>query len=355
MVVVNKSFVLKFEIFRDMKKIIILFVLLMGLLYSCKNDEIEYGDYKYTTGYFPYQYPIRTLVLGDYIYDNSNDNNHKFLISIAIGGVYTNTKDRVFDIAVEDSLCNHALFASTSDTIRLMPKEYYTLSSNKLTVPKGKYNGNVEVQLTDAFFNDPRAINLSYVIPVRIVGSKDVDSILVGRSSKTSPDPRIAADWDVVPKNFTMFAVNFINPYSGNFLHRGISVVKDASNAVLETNVYHTTYIVDNEIWNLTTSAKNQVAVNGNLHSSIFKGSFGLLLNFASDSTCTVTAAPGSPYTITGTGKFKKNADSWGNELRNAIHLSYQLSNGTNTYNATDTLVVRDRAVKLQTFVPAIF
>ena len=49
-------------------------------LISCQNQEIDFPDFDYTTGYFPYQYPIRTIILGDYIYDNSNDNNHEFVI-----------------------------------------------------------------------------------------------------------------------------------------------------------------------------------------------------------------------------------------------------------------------------------
>ncbi|MDP4188871.1 MAG: DUF5627 domain-containing protein, partial [Bacteroidota bacterium] len=56
---------------------------------------------------------------------------------------------------------------------------------------------------------------------------------------------------------------------------------------------------------------------------------------------------------ITGTGKFSKDADEWGNEKRDAIYLNYQFSNGTNTYSATDTLVVRDRAVVMETYTPA--
>jgi hypothetical protein len=52
-----------------------------------------------------------------------------------------------------------------------------------------------------------------YVIPMRIKGSADVDTILSGKTSKTNSDPRVAGNWDIVPKNFTMEAeVKFDNP-----------------------------------------------------------------------------------------------------------------------------------------------
>jgi len=338
-----------------MKKIIVILTLFAGLV-ACHNEKTDFPDFDYTTGYFPYQYPVRTLVLGDYIYDNTNDNNHKFLISAAMGGVYTNTVDREFDIEVANSLCNKALFASNKDTIRLMPASYYTLSSStKLVIPAGKVNGSIEVQLTDAFFNDPRAITLSYVIPVRITGATNLDSVLRGKTTKANPDPRVDAQWDVVPKDFTMFAVNFINPYHGMYLHRGKSVVKNATASVLETTVYRTPYIVDNEIWSLVTTGKNQVVVQGFTHSLLLPGTLKMNLNFTNDGSCTITQAVGSTFTIAGSGKFVKGADEWGGKERDAIHINYQLTSGVNTYSATDTLVIRDRAIKMQLYKPIVY
>ncbi|MDP2338184.1 MAG: DUF5627 domain-containing protein [Bacteroidota bacterium] len=338
-----------------MKKILVILTLFTGLI-ACENQKNEFPDFDYTTGYFPYQYPVRTLVLGDYIYDNTNDNNHKFLISAAMGGVYSNTQDRVFDIEVASTLCNNVLFESTKDTIRLLPPAYYTLSSsNKLVIPAGEVNGGIEVQLKDAFFDDPLAIKLGYVIPVRIVKATNLDSVLQGRSTKVNPDPRIDTQWDVLPKDFTMFAVNFINPYHGMYLHRGTSTVKDASAAVVETNVYRTKYIVDNEIWSLITTGKNQVTVQGNLRSTLITGVLMMNLTFANDGNCTISEATGSAVTITGGGKFINGADEWGNKKRDAIYINYQLKSGANTYSATDTLVVRDRAIKMQLYKPVVF
>src|SRR5512133_2960714 len=111
-----------------MKKIFLI-ILTVFVLFACRNFDIKHPDFDYTTGYFPYQFPVRTLVLGDYIYDNANDNAHKFVVSVAMGGVYDNTKDRVFAITVDNNLCNNILFKAGGDQIKALPSNYYTLSS----------------------------------------------------------------------------------------------------------------------------------------------------------------------------------------------------------------------------------
>lgn len=338
-----------------MKRVLFIFTI-ASLALACENQEPEFPDFDYTTGYFPYQYPVRTLVLGDYIFDNSNDNNHKFLISAAMGGVYANKENRVFTIEVAPDLCEKVLFQSTKDTIRLLPPEYYTLSSpNTLTIPAGEVNGNIEVQLTDAFFDDTLAHRLAYVIPMRIVNTNSLDSVLRGKTDFENADPRIAALWDIAPKDFTMFAVNYINKYHGMYLHRGANQVKDGSNAVVESNVYRTRYIVDNSVSSLKTVAKNQVVLETNTRSTRHPGVLKLNLEFADDETCEITAAKGSAFPVTGSGRFLNDGDEWGDEKRDAIHISYQFTDGGETYTATDTLVIRDRAIKLQLFTPELY
>lgn len=338
-----------------MKKIFVILTLITGLI-ACENKEIEFPDFDYTVGYFPYQYPVRTLVLGDYIYDNTNDNNHKFLISAAFGGVYGNKFDRQFDIEIAENLSDNVLFKSTRDTIRLLPPEYYTLSSfERLVIPAGEVNGSIEVQLTDAFFEDTLAIRLGYVIPIRIVNVTNIDSVLRGKTSKVDADPRVLTDWDIQPKDFTMFAIKYINPYHGKYLRRGTSTVKDVASAVLETTIYRTKYIVDNEIWSMVTKSKNEVSVEGSMHSELMPGTLKMDLTFSDDGTCTIKEAEGSAFTITGSGKFADDADEWGNKKRDAIHINYELTSGGNTYSATDTLVIRDRDITMEVYEPVVY
>lgn len=328
-------------------------VLMMAGLYSCKNAEIDHPDFDYTTGYFPYQYPVRTLVLGDDIYDNTNDNAHKFVISVAMGGVYENTKDRSFSFRVDETLCNKAAFNAAGDAIMPLPTNYYSLSSpGTIVIPGGKVNGGVEVQLTDAFFSDPKAITLGYVVPLVLTGSNDVDSILVGNSTLDKPDRRIAGNWVAAPKDFTMFAVKYVNEYHGNYFHSGASYVTDSTGSRVDERVYKKEYVENNDVRLLTTTERRQVKLSSFLQSSVMTGPINMLLTFNGDQ-CTVASAD-TNFVISGTGQFKKDAFNWGNKKRNGITLDYTISKGNNTYHAKDELVVRDRGVVMQVYTPVI-
>lgn len=336
-----------------MKKIVIMLLMVTGLI-ACDNFDIDHPDFDHTAGFFPYQYPVRTLVLGDYIYDNENDNAHKFVISVAMGGVYENEKDRNFQIAVDNSLCDNILFDTDGDPILPMPDDYYSLSSaDNITIPAGKLNGGVEVQLTEAFFEDPMAIKLGYVVPIRLLGSADVDSVLVGSTTNSNADVRVASQWTVAPKNFTMFAVKYINEFHGTYFHYGTSKVKDAAGVEVESKTYSEKYVENNGTAKMVTTARKQVALSLNLNSEIMTGSIDMLLAFDGDN-CTVSAAEGSDYTISGTGEFKSNAYSWGNKDRNGIVLNYTVSDGENTYEASDVFVIRDRGVVMEVYSPEV-
>lgn len=330
-------------------------LLLLTALFACENFEKDHPDYEFTAGYFPYQFPVRTLVLGDYIFDNTNDNAHKFVISVAMGGVYENKKNREFTFQVDNSLCDNVKFGSAGDVIQAMPTSYYTLSSpNKIVIPKGKLNGGVDVQLADAFFNDPKAITLGYVVPLRLTGSSDVDTILVGSSTNPHADPRIASDWNIAPKNITMFAVKYINEYHGNYFHYGSCQVKDGTGALKETKTYSEKYVENNTVLKLNTTGRYQVSMKMTSRSSLVTGEFTLLLTF-NGKNCTVTAPEGSAYTVSGTGEFKPKAYNWGNKPRDGIVLKFTLTKDTQTYEADDVLVIRDRAVTLETYTPEKF
>ena len=337
-----------------MKKL--LFILFVATaVVSCENFDVEHPDFDYTSGYFPYQFPVRTLVLGDYIYDNTNDNAGKFVVSVAMGGLYENSVDRKFAIEVDNNLCKNIRFIQGGDPIVALPTNYYTLSSNsEIVIPKGKMNGGIEVQLTDAFFADPLAIKNTYVVPIRLKSSSDVDSILSGSSLNPNADPRIVAQWVNAPKNFTMFAVKYINEFHGNYFHYGSNKVKDATGAEVETTTYSTPYVENNTVAKLTTTARYQVTLPTTFRSTKITGNYTLVLTF-SGNNITVSAPAGSPYTISGTGTFVAKKYVWGNKSRDGIELTYKVANSTYTYEATEVLVARDRAVVMEVYNPVLF
>ncbi|MDR1667249.1 MAG: DUF5627 domain-containing protein [Bacteroidales bacterium] len=367
-----------------MKKIIKLtrlgmIVLGVASLASCKNFDREFPDFDYTTGYFPYQYPVRTLILGNYIYDNSNDNAHRFLITAAMGGVRENTEKRAFRFVVDYSLCNNAYF-DDSNAILPLPADYYTLVSpegteygnveGEIVIPAGQLNGSVEVRLTDAFFDDPLAIGNHYVVPLRIIETSNIDSLLQGLPLGASGDCRIAGQWATVPMDFTMFGIKFVNPWHGTWLHSGHATLKDAATGnLLGENSYRAAYVEENELWTLTTSGRKSATLTGDFKigspagtgdPAWFDSPFMLSLQFESDNhlteggiACTVSSGDGA-CTVNGNGKYTVDAETYGGKKRDAIYLSYTLSNGSYTYSATDTLVFRDKGVKLETYTPII-
>lgn len=333
-------------------------VLLLLAVFSCKNEDWDFPDYKFSGTYFPYQTPVRTLVLGDYeLVDNTKDNNLQFSIGVAIGGLYENNRDIKVGYVLDETL-TQKLYTSDGDTLVPLPQAYYTLlPAGTMVVPKGSMQGYIDVQLKDEFLNDPRAFKNRYVIPLKLT-STETDSILSGFTDKANPDPRIASNWIKVPKNYTLYGIKFINPYHGNFLHRGKDVLTNASGTKVDSVVYRNKYLEKNAVVKLLTMGRTQVELNSAVRRTAGSpGKFKARLTFdAQGSTCVISTAPGSAYPVLGTGKFIKEGDEWGFKKRNTIILEYKITdaNRGEFHQVNDTLVMRDRAVVLETFTAVI-
>lgn len=331
-------------------------VLIVLVLFSCKNKEVVFPDFKYTSSYFPFQFPIRTLVLGDYIFDNSNDQKLKFVISVGMGGVYENKEDILVNFVIDESLTNNLYIGNNK--ILPLPKAYYTLSNpSQFIIPKGQFHGGIEGQLTEAFLNDPKAVGhlgTSYVVPLRIV-SATTDSVLVGKTTNATADPRIAGDWVTTPKNFTLYGINYVNEYHGRYLVRGASQVRAGSN-LIESNVYRTQFVETDAVVEVNTTGRRQVTYTNKVvrEAASSPGNFVMNIIFDENGGGVISKAGNSPFNVTGSAKFVKNAESWGAKPRHAIYLDYQVNEGSNTHTAKDTLVFRDKAVEFQEFVPVI-
>ncbi|MNK12315.1 hypothetical protein D3C87_303740 [compost metagenome] len=320
-----------------MKNLLYISLVLLSALGSCKNQEMEFPDFDTQSVYFAYQTPIRTITLGEDIFDTSLDNQHKIQIMGTLGGVYENKKEITIGISVDNSMTQGLSFGPPlSGIVRAMPANYYTLASDKIVIPKGKIIGGVEVQLTDAFFADPLSVNTTYVIPLTMTNVVNAGSILPAKKS-------------------TMYAVKYINPWTGYYLRRGKDtfVGKGGNTSLNSMVVRHMQYVEKDEINKLNTLALNKAAFP-----VTFKGSGGvnidriLVLTFDNSGNCTVAAGDGS-FTATGTGKFVKRGEknSWGNQDRDALYLNYQVDLNDRTVTSVDTLVMRDRGVKAETFL----
>lgn len=192
-------------------------------LTSCENDEKVFPDYEGGVSvYFPYQYPVRTILLGtaiDQQLDNSLDNAHKFKIYARQGGAYK-TKKVSLNIAVDESLCDNLTFEDGS-SVTAMPSSYYKLASNSITT-WSNYMGSVEVELTDEFFADPKSIGMSYVIPVSMTSQKGADHFISGTyDGDTAPAKTDAASWKTLPMDYTLYCVRYVNPWEAFYLVKG--------------------------------------------------------------------------------------------------------------------------------------
>ena len=339
-----------------MKKILLISILiatLTGVFSSCENSDWEFPDYEYSAVYFAYQSPIRTLTLGEDIFDTSMDNNYQSQIMATVGGVYNNNSDIEIGIKVENSLCNDLMFEDGREVIP-MPANYYSLSADKIVIKKGEILGGVTVQYTDAFFNDPLALEANYVIPVVMTSVVNADSILSGIPLVDNPRRGVSDDWDVAPKDYILYAVKYINKYDANYLRRGKDVITGAQSGTINRN---TEFIEKNEeITNITTRTLNTIVWE---HQSRDMADLArnstLLLNFDNQDNCTITTET-SGVSVSGTGKFvpKGDKNSWGNKDRDALYLQYTIDYGDVQFAITDTLVVRDRGVKAEWFSTAL-
>ncbi|WP_111309573.1 DUF5627 domain-containing protein [Confluentibacter sediminis] len=332
-----------------MKKILILLVILLGL-YSCENQEWDFPDFEYSTVYFSYQYPVRTLTMGEDIFDTTLDNEHKCKILATWGGGYSNDNDVLIDFVVDESLCDNLYYLDNDAKVEVMPSNYYTLASNQMIIPKGSVSGGVEVKLEDAFFNDAMALKRNYVIPLLMKNVTNADSILVGKTNVNMPNPNIATDWEIVPKNYSLYAIKYINTWDGHYLRRGTDMVTE--NGITEAEIRHKQHVEDDEVVKLNTQSltKTEFPLTFQDENGV-NIEVSLVLEFNNDGKCTITT-DSNTITATGTGTFVKKGEkkSWGNKDRDVLYLDYSVDLGTKQYTTKDTLVARDRGVGMELF-----
>ena len=341
---------------------------------SCYNADKEFPDYEGgTTAYFAYQFPVRTLILGNDIYDNTLDNAHKCQIWSTMGGAYGG-RNAFIDIAVDETLCDNLWFVdeggNPSAPVLPMPTSYYQLLSNVIPY-NGDPRGYVEVQFTDAFFNDPKAIANTYVIPLVMKNAKGIDHILTGKPREgLSPSRTNSEDWEVLPKDYVLYCVKYMNPWQGKYIRRGVDKVteKGVTNTVVRkdfslvnTDVEHykeNPVNQNDEVCGITTKNMSQA----NFKVSFKRGSgdasisCNLILTF-NGNNCTISTDD-EDVTATGSGEFITKGTErpeykdyqWGSNngepvQRDILRLAYEVNfNKMDIQVSTsDTLVVQTR------------
>ena len=352
------------------------------LLVSCYNADKEFPDYEGgTTAYFAYQNPVRTLILGNDIYDNTLDNAHKCQIWSTMGGAY-HGRNAVVDIVVDETLCDNLYFTdeggNPDEPVLPMPTSYYSLASNSIPY-NGDSRGYVEVQFTDAFFNDAKAVTYSYVIPLRMTGVTGIDHILSGTPREgLSPSRTNTEDWDVLAKDYVLYCVKYMNPWQGKYIRRGVDQVTEKG--VLSTVVRKDFTLVNSDIEHYKENPVNQndeicEIKTKNMTQAIFPVSFktsgasvlcNLILTFNGDQ-CTistedkdVTATGSGEFITKGTERAEYKDYQWGSNngqpvQRDILRLSYDVKFADKDIqvSTSDTLVVQTRESNKRDFFNA--
>lgn len=340
------------------------------MLTACHNGDVKFDNFEYQTMYFSKQSPVRTITLGDDgEMDTSDDNAHRFYIKAALGGVNVNTATHSAAFVVDNSLCDNIVFTETGAPVKAMPADYYVLNGDEMVIKPGEVLGGVKVQLTDAFFNDPETVGVSYVIPLRLVSS--ADSILEGKAKDGIENPNRLRpdDWSIQPKDYVLYAVKYKNVYHGCWVSKGTDVMENRGETTTrDRNV---------ELWEKATL---RYLTTRSLKSSVYSFSFtvpsvndkgeksekniacDLILNFDDNNAVTVTTQTAG-CTAAGSGQWTRQGEpkAWGDKDRDLLELDYNFTieyvyndmtgeKATYRYSSKERMVMQSRQNKLEEF-----
>lgn len=329
-------------------KILTLATIASVAMTSCHNSDNDFSDFDYQTVYFANQVAGRTVVLGaDTQIDLSLDNQHKVKVIAVMGGAYKNTKDRIIHFDVDASLCDNLYFSDDfgGSKVEVLPSDYYNLEGSTINIKSGSHDGGVIVNLTDKFFNDPKALSYNYVLPLVMTHAEGVDSILRGKSSLPSPNRLVAADWSVTPKDYTLYCLKFVNEWSGAYLRRGVDQL--TADGAVKQIVRHKQYVErDEEVKLLTTAYRGCKLPLSTQTDADHKYNYTLALSFNEDGTCSISSAD-EGVTASGSGKFvtKGEKNSISGTDRDGLYLDYTVSGNGWSIATKDTMVMYNRNV----------
>lgn len=351
-------------------------ILTLGLA-SCENTDVDFPDYQGGISvYFAYQTPVRAMMLGTDDLGSTADNDSRTCkIYGTMGGSYSGKNIKV-EVAVDNSLCDNLYFdPACTQPVVPMPTNYYQLSGTTLDYA-GDIKGGVDVKLTDAFFADPKACSVNYVIPVVMKSQTGADHILSGTygpgiESGSRFDEGL---WSVVPKDYVLYCVKYVSKFEGYYLPKGsIKTTINGSTSSKDYNYTDWERVPSGEIIYLQTVAENQVVLpfeaigtkdvevvgkDGNnqtvLLSRIFKGTAVLTFNgnectascngtgtwshqeWDDDAKETKTFTETIPMVVTGKGTYVEQSDKylWGAKKRNGLAINFNAE-----FNCTEPAV----------------
>ena len=311
-------------------KLFFLLTVILSLT-SCKKYEDFIEDFDYSTTYFAYQKPVRTVFSDDLSIE----------IGVVLGGKRENKTDERVTFQIEPEMLQDVDYVG-SNQFKLLPEDYYSLSDNNtIIIPKGKFLGTVRLTLNkEKFLMDPLAVESTYALPIRITESS-TDQILKG-----DIEAGIAA------KDYTIVVIKYISEYHGVYYHRGQRTSYDNLGNMIETLKYvgeHEEDIyIKNLVWNLGTINASSLTTDGVAEFLSGTSKYSMVLNINENNSVSISdnLSPGSSQ-ITG---IKDLGDSKYDREKKQFYLNYEYIDEASgiRYVMADTLIYRNTEMELE-------
>ena len=194
-----------------------------------------------------------------------------------------------------------------------------------------------------AFFNDPKAIQNTYVIPVVMTSQSGFDHIFTGTLKEGATAVRTDASvWDVTPKDYVLYCVKFQNKYSGFWLTHGNTSTDNIEKA---GTVEIKTRGLNQSVYTVSMVGKGDDGKDKTFTAD-------MLLTFDGSDKCTISSLTDG-VTVTGNGSWGDDSEkkSWGDKDRDGMELSYSVDfGGGNKLTKHEKLVWQRSGVKFEEF-----
>ena len=283
----------------------VLAILVLSLCFACKKYDDYALDFDYTTVYFSYQKPVRTIIA---------DGDMTFQFGTVLTGVRENKETREVIYKVDSNLLDTVPGASA---FTLLPQDYYTLSdTGKMVINAGDIFGKITVTLDqEKFTSDPLSTANTYALPVKILSASNIDSILTDTTD-------IAES-----KYYSIIVVKYMSQYGGTYLNSGAVEKLDGGN--VDTTTYYTV-----ESWDTDVKTTSTIDVNTIQTSGVSDGFSGSLQLEVTDTDAVNVDYVGTALTnFNGSGQYDNS--------EKAFYLNYSFTSSGTDYNVYDTLVLR--------------
>ncbi|WP_172826880.1 DUF1735 domain-containing protein [Flammeovirga sp. SJP92] len=297
-----------------MKRLFYTLMAALFLLTSCESYNNYLTDYDYSTAYFPYQKPVRTVIAGEGL---------QFKMGVVLGGKRENNKTEVIKYAIDTALLDGTAF-------ELLPSEYYTLSNdNEMWIQEGEFNGLIDVVLDSArFLEDPKSLIRNYALPIRIMSST-TDSVLTGDDLK-----------GIEPMDYMIPVIKYIHTLDAVWYHHGVDSAFTASGELDEVIVNSQQDMVKNTTWNLATVGATEVITNG-LSGIRFTSRLSLNMNFESGVIDLQSTSDSEIQDV-------ENISSRYVKEDQKVYLKYKYQLNDRTHFVSDTLTFRNKELSLE-------